>query len=109
MSYPFSAKLVAIRAPNPDAPPVISTVLSLKIERSKCLDRSATSVMMAFNCRIEADGTARLSWIYVNYRKWQGVSASPTSGTLKRHWAQNFPWKTLISVICQIRPSPRSQ
>lgn len=48
-SYPFSARLVAIKAPKPDAPPVTSADLFLKIERSKVLDRSATGVMMALN------------------------------------------------------------
>ena len=45
--YPFSAKLVAIKAPKPDAPPVTRTLLSLNVERCKVFDRSAMGVMIA--------------------------------------------------------------
>ena len=47
MPYPFSAKLVAINAPKPDAPPVTSTVFPFKTDKSKVLDRSAMGPMMA--------------------------------------------------------------
>ena len=49
MSYPFSANLVAINAPKPDAPPVTMTDLSLKMERSSTLDRSATGAMIIYS------------------------------------------------------------
>ena len=49
--YPFSAKLVAIKAPKPDAPPVTRTHLSLNMERCKVFDRSAMGVMIALTHR----------------------------------------------------------
>ena len=47
--YPFSAKLEAIKAPSPEAPPVTSTDLSRKMEKSKILVRSAICLIMAFD------------------------------------------------------------
>lgn len=48
INYPFSARLAAIKAPKPEAPPVTIADLSFKIERSKVFDMSATGVILSY-------------------------------------------------------------
>ena len=77
--YPFSANLVAIRAPRPDAPPVTIADLFLRSDKFRVFDRSAIGPMiyeiacMLMNIKV---------WMRGERNGEKGLLALPTLSTL---------------------------